>query len=450
MRTKLTKNPDRVPPFSLEAEQGVIGCILLDFDACFSKARDAIHDPSTFYDLRTRVLWEACLEVGKDKRVDAVTLTQQLKDTNLMQDAGGPQFMSECTNIVPTALHIDDYIQVLREKFTLRRIITDCTDLIGGAFENEPVSKVLDRFVSVASNHLSGRDHTGIRHATAREAVAMAIEQAEWRFNHPKEMSGIPTGYSSFDRWTDGLQRGELILFCARPSQGKSAALLNLVDNVCLKNGIPTLFFSLEMSIRAMTGRLMCGHQRIDSMRMRKGELAQDEMSKISKFSSLMNRSKLFFAESSAMGIHQLMRVARELKRKHDIKLIAVDYLQIVKPSEKNEKRTYEVATVSSGLKELAKELDIPVVVACQLNRESEKEKGRRPKLVDIGDSGQIERDADLAVMIYHHPEQHSEEVSECEWIIAKQREGPTMSLPMVFLRKFTRFEERTDRDPQN
>lgn len=430
----------------------MLGSILQDNAALEEALGKLRRGPATFYDNRNQSIYEAIVEIhSENKPVDVLTLTQKLTDNGLIGRAGGAGYVASLPDLSPSPANIGNYISIVLEKFALRQILATCSTIIGEVYDHSAAaeaSALIGKLSSVIETQLqavSGDDsQRGFKVVTAVEASREAIDRMDWRHSNKDKLSGLPTGLQDLDWMTDGLQPGELAIIAARPSQGKTAIGMDMVSHVCLDLQIPTLVFSLEMSSRSLVTRLMCGRSEIDSMNVRRGQMTGLEMSKLAGFYALMKKSPLIFVEGGNQSINSARAIARRFHKSHKLGFIVVDYLQKMKPDEKNEKRTYEVAAVSGGLKEMARELNIPVLALCQLNRDSDKGGqggSRRPVLSDLGDSGQIERDADLVGLLYRVPQQpNPREFFNTELIIAKQRDGATGTIPLIFFRKFTKF----------
>lgn len=435
----------QLPPHSIEAEQGVLGCIMLDpgpsLIACLEKLKEGSKE---FYDLRHKALYETLMAMQADgDPIDLITVQQRLTDAKMIEGVGGLAYLSGLMDVVPSAANIDYYIETLREKHLLRKMINLCEKAKAAAFAGaESVDDLITR-LEAASTAL-GRDAQDTSKSQTLSGSALGrgfINEVERVFNLQGKLSGIATGFYRYDLMTSGLQAGEMVVVGARPGTGKTGIACNIVENACVHGGIPTAFFSLEMRPEALAKRLCASVHSIDASKLRSGQFNEGDLKKFTTFASTMSKCGLHIVNGiKGMTINQIGAEARKLVRKHGVKLIVVDYLQKVRPSQSKEKRTYEVAEVSEGLKAIADSLNVSVVALAQLNRESDKDKGRMPRIADLADSGQIERDADVIALL-HRPKTESDPEGRCaKLIVAKQRDGEVGVVDLHFEPRYCRF----------
>jgi replicative DNA helicase len=359
-----------------------------------------------------------------------------------MDDVGGHGYLAELIDAAPSAAHYRQYADIIRQKAIVRNLIHACTELQAEAFDqSQPPTELLDnaerRILEIAEMGITG--DTVTLHDAIHEAWRR-LDQRKQRGDH--EFSGIATGYLDLDNLTAGFQNSELIILAARPSVGKTAFALNIARHVVVEEGLPVLFVSLEQARVELAERLLCCQAQVDSHRLRRGHLSSDDETKIMEAGSVLSESKLFIDDTPGQSMLRIAANARRLKKRHDIRLVMIDYLQLIDPDDRRESRQEQVAGISRRLKFLARELKVPVVALAQVNRSSEDRQDHRPRLSDLRESGAIEQDADTVMMLhrpdYHEPGQHEGLV---EVIIAKQRNGPTGEVSLMYVKQFMRFE---------
>jgi replicative DNA helicase len=443
---------DRLPPHSPEAEQGVLGCALLSPNECLGECIEKLKDngQEVFYDLRHQTIYETLSAMFNERAaIDVITLQQRLKDRQLLEQVGGIAYLSQLQDAVPSAANLSYYLDIVREKFLLRKMIQTCTEVVGRVYDYEgDVDALLDeveRDVLRISESRSQSDSL-----TTKELVGRAIGTIENFFSRKGTLTGLATGYADLDRMTDGLHGSEMIVIAARPSMGKTSLAMNIVENVVLEQKLPVAVFSLEMSAEALVMRMMCSIARVNLRSIREGFMSEADFPKLTNAAGKLANSKLFIDDSAALSILQLRARARRLHQMHGVKLFVVDYLQLLHSTARRsqENRQQEISDISSGLKALAKELKVPVLVLSQLNRELERDKSRKPRLSDLRESGAIEQDADLVGLLYKPSagEDDDGNMEEADGLpvnllIAKQRNGPTGDVNLTFLKSYTRFE---------
>jgi len=389
-------------------------------------------------------LWNAA------QAIDLITFTQILRDRNLLYVVGGPAFVTSLFTFVPTAANIEYYIEIVRDKYILRSIIAAATESVRRAYEEQDeVNNLLDeveqRIFAVGEDRFKGQM------LSMKDQVMEAIDAIEKLYERKGGITGISTGFTEFDRMTSGLHPSEMIVIAARPSMGKTALAMNIVEHVAISQGLAVGVFSLEMSSQQLVQRLLCSRARVNLQKVRDGFLAERDFPSLTAAASKLADARIFIDDSASLSILELRAKARRLKAQQDIQLIVVDYLQLLRSTTRRaqDNRQLEISEISAGLKGLAKELKIPVVVVAQLNRQPEQRLGGKPRLSDLRESGSIEQDADLVGLlvrpeIYEEDEEaRAEKAGEAEFIIAKQRNGPVGEIPLTFLKEFTRFETR-------
>ena len=442
---------DRLPPHSLEAEQAVLGCVLLspneNMGECLEKIKAGAE---VFYDLRNQMIFNTLAEMF-DKRdaIDPVTLYQHFKDRQLLDQVGGIAYLSSLQDAAPTSAHLDYYLNIVLEKWLLRKMITVCTDVVGKvyAFEGE-VDSLMDEVERDVLRISESRVQS--KTSTIKDLVKGAITTIEEYHQRQGTLTGISTGFIDLDKLTTGLHPAEMIVIAARPSVGKTSLAMNIAEHVAIEQKLPVGVFSLEMSAASLVLRMLCSRSRVNMRNVRDGFLAERDFPKLTGAAGKLASAPLFIDDSSGLSILQLRAKARRMYQQFGIKLFVIDYLQLLNSSSRRaENRQQEIADISGGIKALAKELDVPVIVLSQLNREVEKEKGRAPRLSDLRESGAIEQDADLVGLLYRPASGEDEDASNepsdalpVNLLIAKQRNGPANEdVHLTFLKSYTRFE---------
>ncbi len=434
-------------------EKGVLGCILISPNDCMGECIEKLKDngKEAFYDLRHQTIYET-LAVMFDAReaIDIITLQQRLADKGLLEQVGGIPYLSQLQDAVPSAANLSYYLDSVREKFLLRKMISVCTEVVGRVYDYEgEVDALLDEVERDVLRISESRVQGGS--LTTKELVGKAIGTIENFFSRKGTLTGLGTGYADLDRMTDGLHSSEMIVIAARPSMGKTSLAMNIAEHVALEQKLPVAVFSLEMSAEALVLRMMCSLARVNLRSIREGFMSESDFPKLTSAAGKLSSSKLFIDDTAGLSILQLRARARRLAQQHGIKLFVVDYLQLLHSTARRsqENRQQEIADISSGIKALAKELKVPVIVLSQLNRELEKRgPGDRPRLSDLRESGSIEQDADLVGLLFKEKDKDSDEEPDFQQeaasvvlYIAKQRNGPTGDVNLTFLKPYTRFE---------
>jgi replicative DNA helicase len=443
---------DRIPPHSDEMERGVLGCILLSPNDCIGQCIEKLKTgPEVFYDLRHQTIYEALIAMY-DKRdpIDIIMLQQRLKDRGLLDQIGGIAYLNALQDSVPSAANLTYYLDIVEEKSLLRKMIHTCTDVVGRVYEYDgEVDELLDeveRDILQMSESRSGGTIEPVK-----SLVNKAIGMVENYFNRQGQLGGLATGFADLDRMTDGMHGGEMIIIAARPSMGKTSLAMNIAESVVLNQKLPVGVFSLEMTAESLVLRMLCSNARVNLRNIREGFMSESDFPKLTSSAGKMSSAPLFIDDTPGLSILQLRTRARRMWQQHGVKLFVVDYLQLLHSTSRRaqENRQQEIAEISSGIKALAKELEVPIIVLAQLNRELEKDKSRKPRLSDLRESGSIEQDADLVGLLYK-PASDDDDAPTAEdqpdgipvnLLIAKQRNGPTGDVNLTFLKPYTRFE---------
>ncbi|NOS68427.1 MAG: replicative DNA helicase [Verrucomicrobia bacterium] len=442
---------DRLPPHSNEAEQGVLGCVLLSPNECMGQCIEKLKGGAeVFYDLRHQTIYSALVEMY-DKRdaIDIITLQQRLKDSQLLDQIGGIAYLNALQDSVPSAANLTYYVDIVEEKALLRKMIHTCTDVVSRVYDHQgEVDQLLDEVERDILKMSESRAEGGMQ--PVKNLVHTAIGMVEKYFNRQGEIGGLATGFTDLDRMTDGMHGGEMIVIAARPSMGKTSLAMCIAEHAVLNVRVPVGVFSLEMTAESLVLRTLCSNARVNLRQIREGFMTESDFPKLTNTAGRLSGAPLFIDDSPGLSILQLRARARRMWQQHGIKLFVIDYLQLLHSTSRRaqENRQQEIAEISSGIKALAKELSVPVIVLSQLNRELEKDKNRKPRLSDLRESGSIEQDADLVGLLYK-PSSDDEDTPAADeadglpvnLLIAKQRNGPTGDVHLTFLKPYTRFE---------
>ena len=447
---------ERVPPQNIEAEQAVLGAMLIDKEA-IAKATEVL-SADDFYREAHRVIFSAMLELyNKNEAVDMVTVTEILKRDNKLEDIGGIAYITSLANVVLTAANVKYHAEIVAEKSVLRQLVRVSTEIASmGSEANEDVGTLLDtaesRILEI-SNRKKKNDFTAIN-----DILMDSVQSIESLLQNKGGLTGLPAGFADLDKLTSGLHPSDFIILAARPSMGKTALALNIVQNVALRahkviGGEPrsVAFFSLEMSKEQLVNRMLCAEAGIDSQRLRVGEMRDEDWTHLWDACDTMSRAKIYIDDTAGITAMDMRSRARRLKAEHGLDLIVVDYLQLMQGSGKRNNsgdRQQEVSEISRSLKALARELDVPVLALSQLSRSVESRQVKRPMLSDLRESGSLEQDADIVAFLYREDYYNPEtENKHTELIIAKHRNGPVDTVNLFFQKQFTKFVGFTKRE---
>lgn len=434
----------RVPPHSIEAEQAVLGGLMLAPDS-WDRVADRLVEED-FYRREHRLIFRAIGDLSaRGMPYDAVTLGDWFQTQGLDEMVGGAAYVVELANSTPSAANISAYADIVRDRSVLRQLIDAGTRIAGDAFQ--PAGRQTTELVEEAERSVFRIAEAGARgrkgFTSMREAVRDAFQILHERYENRGAVTGLPTGFTDLDELTAGLQNSDLIIVAARPAMGKTAFSMNMAENVALRTKKAVAVFSMEMPASQLAFRLIASLGRIDQKHLRTGDLEEEEWPRVTNAIALLSEARIFIDDTPALSPGELRSKARRLKREHDLGLIVIDYLQLMQVPGNRENRATEISEISRNLKALAKELNVPVVALSQLNRSLEQRTDKRPLMADLRESGAIEQDADVIMFIYrdeyYHPE--SQEKGLAEIIIGKQRNGPTGVVKLAFLGKYTKFE---------
>lgn len=432
---------DRIPPQNLEAEQAVLGAILLESEALIAsmerlKAED-------FYSVSHQRIFDAMVALNDDNQpIDLVTLTARLQDLGQMDEVGGVMYLAKLANSVPTAANVEYYAQIVEEKSILRRLIRTATQIVSNGYATEDDVGVLLNDAEARIMEISSRrSATGF--ISIRDVLMEVFEKVEFLYNHKGGVSGIPSGFVDLDKMTNGFQRSDLIIVAARPSVGKTAFALNVAQNVAVRASETVAIFSLEMSAPQLVQRIVCAESNVDATRMRTGHLEGDDWEKLSMAIGALSEAQIYIDDTPGITVSDIRAKCRRLKKEKGLGMILIDYLQLIQGRGKaGENRQQEVSEISRTLKQIARELEVPVIALSQLSRGVEQRQDKRPMMSDLRESGSIEQDADIVAFLYRddYYDKESEKKNIIEIIIAKQRNGPVGTVELVFLKNFNKF----------
>ncbi|GAA0071863.1 replicative DNA helicase [Clostridium sardiniense] len=430
---------NRTLPQSIEAEQSVIGSMIIDRSA-IAQAAEGL-DEEDFYRDSHKVLFKSIIDMFKrDMAVDLVTVLEHLKATDTLERAGGVTYVTEITSSVPTTANLASYIQIVQEKSTLRKLIKASTSIIEESYNKQgEVENVLDaaekRIFDIAEKRTTS-DFEPLNQVLERGFI-----EIERLFNNKGEITGVGSGFMDLDAKTSGFQKGDMVLIAARPSMGKTTFALNIAEHVALREGKSVVVFSLEMSKEQLAYKLLCSEANVDMLKLRTGALDDKDWENIARATGPLSKARIYIDDTAGVSVMEMRSKCRRLKMEYGIDLILIDYLQLMSGSS-SESRQQEVSEISRSIKALAKEMECPVIALSQLSRAPEQRADHRPMLSDLRESGSIEQDADLVMFLYrdeyYNKETEEKNVGEC--IIAKQRNGPVGTVKLAWLGQFSKF----------
>lgn len=434
----------KMPPNSIEAEQSLLGGLMLD-NAAWDKVADLIV-ASDFYRKDHRLIFAGIAELAETSNpCDVVTLSEFLDNRDELEASGGLEYLAMLSNETPGAANVRAYARILRERSTLRSLISAGNQISGSAFatDGRSASDLVDEAERLVFEiaEKGARGQVGFRHL--KSILPDAVDRIDLLHQSGGDITGIPTGYTEFDKLTAGLQAGELIVIAGRPSMGKSTLAVNIAENAAIGAKVPTAIFSMEMPSQQLAFRMISSLGRVDQTHLRTGNFPDEDWSRINTAVQLMSDAPIFIDDSASLSPTEIRARARRLKREHGLGLIVVDYLQLMQVHGSKENRATEISEISRSLKALAKELELPIIALSQLNRSVEQRTDKRPVMSDLRESGAIEQDADLIVFIYREEvyNQDTPRKGIADISIAKQRNGPIGDFLLTFVGRFTKFE---------
>lgn len=433
-----------LPPGSVQAEQALLGGLMLD-NSAWDKVADLVGE-ADFYRPDHRLIFAAIRTLSERRQpFDAVTISEYLESRAEISDAGGLGYLGSLVRETPSAANVADYARIIRDRALLRELIETGNGIVGSAFHTEgrPATELVDeaerRILEIAQR--GQRQGSGFVHL--RDILGQTIDRIDMLHQAGGAITGVSTGFPRFDEFTSGLQKGDLIVVAGRPSMGKTTLALNIAENAAFGAGLPVAVFSMEMSVEQLAFRMISSLGRVDQAHLRNGRFGDDEWPRINGAIRQMAEARIFIDDTPAMTPTEVRSRARRLQREHGLELIVIDYLQLMRVAGNTENRATEISEISRSLKALARELRVPVIALSQLNRSVEQRQDKKPVMSDLRESGAIEQDADLIVFIYRDEvyNQNTPRKGVADITIAKQRNGPTGEFPLTFLGKYTRFE---------
>jgi len=439
-----------LPPQNVEAEQAVLGTILLQ-DKSLLKIIELL-EPDDFYRDAHKIIYGAMVHLFENREPhDLITVTGLLRDQNKIDEIGGPAYLASLTDIIPFTGTLVHHAAIIRKKSILRKLIRTTSDVAARCYEEQDeIDSLLDDAEQAIFEIARSKKGQGFQAMST--IVPRAFERVEKLFERKEHITGVATGYELLDRMTAGLQPSDLIVLAGRPSMGKTALAMNMVQHAAMIEKKPVAVFSLEMSMDQLALRMLCSIGRIDSQRVRTGHLKQSDWPSLIRATGMLSEAAIFIDDSPAMTVLEMRAKARRLKSEHDLAMVVVDYLQLMRGRSNIENRAQEISEISRSLKAMAKELEVPVVALSQLNRSLESRPDKRPKLADLRESGAIEQDADVIMFIYrdevYHPEENNPDRGVAEIIVGKQRNGPIGTVKLTFLAEYTTFAPYSAQQP--
>ncbi|MEW5783599.1 MAG: replicative DNA helicase [Bacillota bacterium] len=431
---------ERLPPQNLEAEQSVLGSMIIEKEAIYAAIE--MLTEQDFYRTAHQKIFEGIIALSeRGEPVDLVTLSEELQRRRCLDEVGGAAYLVSLSNAVPTAANVQYYAQIVRDRSVLRSLINTATGIVTRCYE---APENVEEFLDQAEKQIFeiGRQSKQQGFAPLKEVLMQAFDRIERLFDEKKGVTGISTGFTDLDHISSGLQESDLIIVAARPSMGKTTLALNIAHRIAVKDKKPVAFFSMEMSKEQLAQRLLCAQAQIDAQNMRRGFLSQDEWQRLTRAVGPLSEAPLYIDDTAALSVMEIRAKARRLKAEKGLEILFVDYLQLMRGFSRSENRQQELSEISRSLKALAKELNIPVIALSQLSRAVEKRPDRRPILSDLMESGGIEANADMVLFIYRESyyNRDAEKANVAEIIVAKQRNGPVGTVELYFLDRYTKF----------
>jgi replicative DNA helicase len=441
---ELNPSPHKLPPQNVEAEQSILGGILIENDA-INKVTEIV-TPDDFYRDAHRKIYNALINLTeRDEPADLVTLTNELRKLNQLDTIGGASYIASLIDSVPTAANIEYYAKIVKEKAILRKLIQTSTEIITQSYDDRGD---VETFIDEAERAIFQISERRVKPSfyPIREIVKQSFKTIERLFEKKEMVTGVPSGFRELDQKTAGFQPSDLIIVAGRPSMGKTAFCLNVAQYAAIEKKTPIAIFSLEMSKEQLVIRMLCSEARVEGTKLRTGFLIESDWPRLTLAAGNISEAPIFIDDSAALSVLELRAKARRLKAEHGLGMIVVDYLQLMKGRLRAESRQQEISEISRSLKALAKDLAVPVIAVSQLSRRTEERQGMRPQLSDLRESGAIEQDADLILFIYrdevYNRSEDNPNRGKAEVIIGKQRNGPIGKVDLAFLDKYTTFKD--------
>ena len=441
----------RTPPHNADAERALLGALLLEPHR-IPDASEVLR-PGDFFDPRHNIVWQALSTLAeKSQPVDFVSVGEALQGLGRFQEVGGRAYLVELSNCVTSAAHVKHHASIVADTATLRRLISESGDIISEAYSTRPDGESVQKLLDASEHRIY--QIAGARDTGGAAPISKAIEETFRRIDsssHKSGMTGLPSGFYELDDMLCGFNAGDLVIIAARPSMGKTAFVLNIIDHAALHapewldRSPSVLFFSLEMGQQSIVRRMLCTRARVDAHRLRTGKIPNEDYAELSRAAGELSSASIFIDDSPGLSVMALRSRARRVKQKHGLDMVVVDYLQLM-THPRSESRQQEISNISRSLKELARELEIPVIALSQLSRQVELRDDKKPQLADLRESGSIEQDADVVLLLFR-PEYYFRDREDvkglAEIIVAKQRNGPTGEVKLSFFGSQMRFENR-------
>ena len=431
----------KIPPHDEDAEEAVIGSMLTDKDAVIAAIE--VLKPEDFYRDDNKTIFEAESSIyAKGEPIDFITVKEELISMGKFDAVGGNEYLATLTDKVPTTANIEKYVKIVEDKSLLRKLIKTANELIDlGYSQNEEIESLMDSAEKKIFDIMQRKSQKG--YSSIKDILVDSFTQLQELYNNKQHITGVPSGFIDLDNKTAGFHKSELILIAARPAMGKTAFALNIATNAAVQANIPVVVFSLEMSKEQCANRILCSQAMVDSQKVSKGDISDEEWEKLAVASGELSESSgIFIDDTAGITVAEIRAKCRKLKIEKNIGLIVIDYLQLIQGSGKSSSREQEIAEISRSLKILAKEIDVPVIALSQLSRAPEARTDHRPMLQDLRESGSIEQDADIVMFIYrddyYNPQ--AEQTNIAEIIIAKNRSGPVGTTELLWMPSFTKF----------
>jgi len=437
----VTSTEGRVAPHNQDAEKSVLGSMLIDQEAIGLALE--ILDEEAFYNLAHQKIFLAILDLyNEQKNVDLITLSDALKSKGILEEIGGVSYLTALIDLVPSAANVEYYAKIVKEKGVQRQLIRNASQILTESYNpGVDVDELVDSAEKLIFEIASARERQKATHI--KELIKGTIETIDSLYQRKEYVTGIPTGFVEFDKMTSGLQKADLVIVAGRPSMGKSSWAMSVAEYAAVEKKIGVALFSIEMSKEQLVQRMLCSHARVDAQKVRTGFLLPSDWPKLTAAAGKLSTAPVFIDDTPAISVLELRAKARRLKSRHDIQLLIVDYLQLMRGSYRVESRQQEISDISRSLKALARELSVPIIGISQLSRAVESRQDHRPQLSDLRESGAIEQDADLVVLLmreeYYFPTEENKGIAEL--IVAKQRNGPTGTVKVTFLKEYMKFE---------
>ncbi len=444
---KLNRDQFRIPPQNIEAEQCVLGGILIEAGALLKVLE--LLEPDDFYKESHGIIYSAIIDLfDRNEPQDLVSVHNELKRKGKLEAVGGAVYLAELTETVPVASNIDYYARIVRDKAILRRLIQKTTDIASMCYEEaEDVDDILEHAESAVFELSQSKIKQSFHRL--KDVIKDSIHKVEDLYEKKELITGVPSGFTDLDKLTAGFQPSDLIIIAGRPSMGKTAFALNIAQHAAVDNDIPTAIFSLEMSKEQLALRMLCSEAMVDAHKVRTGFLSRKDWPRLIGAAGNLSKAPLFIDDTPALSVLEMRAKARRLKSDQGIGLIIVDYLQLMQGRSGGERREQEISEISRSLKAMAKELNVPVIALSQLNRKVEDRPNKRPQMSDLRESGAIEQDADVIAFIYrdevYNRDENNPRRGKAEIIVAKQRNGPTGTVLLAFVGKYSSFGNLAD-----